>query len=117
MGSNAVDGKRLILDSKSFKEVVNADSRSLFYLRKYGGTKELLSGNHRWCLWVADSQLDEVLAIPDLRKIIANCHKYRLGAGRDAKKAAARPHAFCYSTYEDKDFIHVGNTIGNALRK
>src|SRR3546814_17595387 len=33
----------------------------------------------------------------------------------DLKKAAKRPHAFCYSTYEEKDFIQVGNTIGNAF--
>src|SRR3546814_14450057 len=40
---------------------------------------------------------------------------YRNHAGRDAKKASNRPHSFCYLTYEEKDFIQVGNTIGNAF--
>src|SRR3546814_18061733 len=47
--------------------------------------------------------------------MIDSCVTYRNQAGRDAKKAAKRPHAFCYSTYEEKDFIQVGNTIGNAF--
>ena len=115
MGSNAVDGRRLILDSESFTTITNKDSRVLPFLKKYGGTKELLSGNHRWCLWIEDSNLEAAEAIPPVKDIIDNCYSYRLSAGRDARKAAHRPHAFCYSTYEDRDFIHVGNTIGNSL--
>ncbi len=36
-----------------------------------------------------------------IASIIDNCREYRLGAGRDAKKSAKRPHAFCYSTFQD----------------
>lgn len=115
MGSNAVDGKRLILDSDSFTEITKVDPRSQSFLKKYGGTMELLSGNHRWCLWIEDSQLKDALVIPVVKKLIDDCRAYRLEAGRDARKAALRPHAFCYSTYENRDFIHVGNTIGNSL--
>lgn len=53
--------------------------------------------------------------IPPIKKIIDACRTYREGAGRDARKAAKRPHAFCYSTFEDKDFLQVGNTIGNSF--
>ncbi|MEM7654999.1 MAG: DNA methyltransferase, partial [Bacteroidota bacterium] len=115
MGSNAVDGKRLILSPDEYRRVLEEDSRTSKFLKRYGGTKELLSGNHRWCLWIEDSQLDEAHAIPMIMDIIRNCYSYRIGAGRDARKAASRPHAFCYSTFENRNFIHVGNTIGNAL--
>lgn len=115
MGSNAVDGKRLVFETNEVEEIVNSDSRAVNYFRRYGGTKELLSGSHRWCLWVDDGKLDEAENITAVKKIIDECYEYRIGAGRDARKAASRPHAFCYSTFEEKDFIHVGNTIGNAL--
>jgi hypothetical protein len=64
---------------------------------------------------VGDDDVDEARSIPQVAELIDNCRTYREGAGRDAKKAARRPHAFCYSTFEDRDFIQVGNTIGNAF--
>ncbi|WP_096701049.1 DNA methyltransferase [Magnetospirillum sp. 15-1] len=115
MGSNAVDGKRLILERGDVEKLINDAPETQHYIRKYGGTQELLSGAHRWCVWIDDTDLPDAEKIAALRDVIEKCKKYREGAGRDAKKAARRPHAFCYSTFEHRDFIHVGNTIGNAL--
>lgn len=115
MGSNAVDGKRLILERVDVERIISAAPLARKYIRQYGGTQELLSGSHRWCVWIEDSDVASAMELEPLREIIQNCKTYREGAGRDAKKAARRPYAFCYSTFEQRDFIHVGNTIGNAL--
>jgi len=115
MGSNAVDGKRLILEREDVERIVAAEPLARRYIRQYGGTQELLSGLHRWCVWIDDSDVPSAMELEPIREVIQSCGEYRRGAGRDAKKAARRPHAFCYSTFELRDFIHVGNTIGNAL--
>lgn len=115
MGSNPVDGKRLILSSEQFNKIVSDIPEANRFVRKYGGTNELVSGTNRWCLWINEHEVQDALQIPYIRNIIEQCKIYREGAGRDAKKAAKKPHAFCYSTYEERDFIYVGNTIGNAL--
>lgn len=113
MGSNPVDGRRLILDRESMANLVNEAPAASTFIRRYGGTEELTSGTPRFCIWIPDCELEEALSIPLIAKAVEDCRLYRLTAGRDAKKAAKRPHAFCYSTYEDRDAIHVGNTIGN----
>jgi hypothetical protein len=115
MGSNAVDGKRLVLEQSVASELLKTDPTSKVFLKRYGGTKELLSGVCRWCIWVRDENVELAKTISFISDRINDCQKYRKSAGRDARKAANRPHAFCYSTYEEDDFIHVGNTIGNAL--
>ena len=116
MGSNAVDGKQLILETKEEVTLITTETPSAAkYIRQYGGTQELLSGVHRWCVWIEEDEVKSAEEIGPIRKIIENCRRYREGAGRDARKAARRPYAFCYSTFEPTDFIHVGNTIGNAL--
>ncbi|WP_291366197.1 class I SAM-dependent DNA methyltransferase [Acetobacter sp. UBA5411] len=115
MGSNPVDGKRLILDEESIKSILENNPHAAKFIKKYGGTQELISGNSRWCLWVSEADASEATAIPEIRKIVDKCRSYREGAGRDARKAARRPYAFCYSTYEEQDFIQVGNTIGNGF--
>ena len=115
MGSNAVDGKRLILERDDVERIVSIEPRARRFIRPYGGTQELLSGAQRWCIWIEDSEVANALALVPVQDIVESCRAYREGAGRDAKKAARRPHAFCYSTFEMREFIHVGNTIGNAL--
>lgn len=115
MGSNAVDGKRLILERAEVEQIVAKTPEARRYIRPYGGTKEMLSGVHRWCVWIEESDVHDALALEPLNEIVESCRLYREGAGRDAKKAARRPYAFCYSTFENRDFIHIGNTIGNAL--
>src|SRR3546814_16247104 len=82
------------------------------FRKKYGWTNELVTGDFRYCLWVNDSEIDEARNIPPIAEMIDSCVTYRNQAGRDAKKAAKRPHAFCYSTYEEKDFIQVGERKG-----
>ncbi|WP_312481765.1 class I SAM-dependent DNA methyltransferase [Stutzerimonas nitrititolerans] len=116
MGSNSVDGKKLIIDaSEDYSRMLEEHPETHRFIRRYGGTKEMVSGSHRWCVWVKDDALAEAESIPPIRRAIQECRIYREGAGRDARKAARRSHAFCYSTYEDKDFLQVGNTIGNSF--
>jgi hypothetical protein len=114
MGSNPVDGKRLILEREEARHLMNAAPAAESFLRPYGGTEELISGLPRFCVWIDDKRIEEALSVPELAAIVERCRQYRLGAGRDAQKAARRPHAFCYSTYRDEAALHVGNTIGNA---
>lgn len=115
MGSNPVDGKRLILNREVVDGMVDSEPSANNYIRKYGGTDELVGGFNRWCLWVNDSELTDALQNGEVARIIDKCRTYRMGAGRDAQRAARRPHAFCYSTYENLPFVQVGNTIGNAF--
>lgn len=115
MGSNPVDGKRLIFepDEKAFFTVNQPQSERFF--KRYGGTQELVNGVDRWCLWINDDQVDDAMRIPEIAGAIEDCRSYRQSAGRDAQKAASRPHAFCYRTFKNEVGIHVGLTIGNGL--
>src|SRR3546814_17684413 len=69
----------------------------------------------RTCLWVDDGEVDQAIGIAPLGRIIEACRIYREGAGRDAQKAARKPHAFCYRTFQDEPFVYVGNTIGSEI--
>jgi len=81
MGSNAVDGKRLILENKEMLNIVSEFPRARPHLKKYGGTKEMVSGTNRWCLWVSDEEAARASEIPPIRQIIEACRTYREGAG------------------------------------
>jgi hypothetical protein len=115
MGSNSVDGKWLVLKPETAQAIISAYPATSQFIRMYGGTKELVSGLPRRCIWIEDEKVELAKSIPPIKDAIDACYAYRIGAGRDARKAAIRPHSFCYSTYENRDFIQVGNTIGGTL--
>ena len=115
MGSNPVDGRRLILSNEEYLEFITSDKRAKRFIRKYGGTNEITSSTNRWCIWIEDDDIEDALKIKSIAKRIDACRVYRETAGRDAKKAAKRPHAFCYSTFQNLHFINVGKVIGNSM--
>src|SRR3546814_2233106 len=59
MGSNPVDGKRLILEKSEADVIVKQHPESQHFFRPYGGTTELLTNALRTCLWVDDGEVDQ----------------------------------------------------------
>ncbi len=115
MGSNPVDGRRLIFEKDEADRIVAQDNRAEKFIKKYFGTKELVNGNPRYCLWIKDTEIDEAKAIEPINQRILACAEYRKTAGRDAQKTANRPHSFCYTTYRSETHINVGKVIGEKF--
>jgi hypothetical protein len=116
MGSNPVDGRRLVLDHDVGLGVVADEPEAGRFVKPYYGTQELINGQRRFCLWISDDELGAARKINFIREQIDSCREYRLSAGRDAKRSASRPHAFCYSTYQDREHVIVGKVIGEKFK-
>jgi hypothetical protein len=116
MGSNPVDGRRLIFDKTVAESITSKYPESKGLIRDYYGTQEFLHNLPRKCLWIEDSELDFAKSIPPIAEHIEECRIYRLGAGRDAKKSASKPHRFCYTTFEDKNHIVIGKVFGEKYK-
>lgn len=114
MGSNPVDGKRLILSRQEFLRAVAADPDVEHFLKRYMGGNDFLEGQQRYCIWIEGDEVEDALKHEFLAARIDACRKYRLGAGRDAKKAANRPHQFCYSTHEAAPAIICPNSSSSS---
>lgn len=110
MGSNPVDGKRLSLTSRDRQTILRDYPAAERFIRPYIGGDELIEGAERYCIWVDDDDLGEAMSLSPIKERILECQKYRLSAGRDAKKSANRPHRFCYSTYENRPSLAIPNT-------
>lgn len=115
MGSNPVDGRRLIFDRDEADRMIAADPRSRRYIKEYFGTKELVNGAPRYCLWITDDEVADASSIDVIKARMDDCAAYRLTAGRDARKTANRPHSFCYKTYKHQSHIDVGKVIGEKF--
>lgn len=96
-GSKPVDGGYLIVDPEDYVEVA-ADPIAAKYLRPFRGSRELVRGQKRWCLWMADDDFDpaDINRSPILKSRVEACKQWRSQqtTGGDAYKLQDIPHLF-----------------------
>lgn len=101
MGSNAIDGKRLVIEKSEYESLITQVPEGKKFIRRYMGATDFLAGKERYCLWIDDNDVAEARRIDFIRDRLDQCKSYRKNAGRDAKKVAHLPHRFCYRTHKD----------------
>lgn len=104
-GSNPTDGNNLIFSQKEYEEVVSVYPQAKKFFKKYMGASDFIEGVSRYCLWINDSQLDEVIKCNPLKKRLDACRKFREGGGENARKVAHTPHRFARAPHKDLDAI------------
>ena len=94
-GNMPNDGGALILNSEEKQNIENSYPQSRKYFRQLLGSLEFLRGSLRWCLWIQNSDINEVMKIPPIVERIERVKKHRLES-KDigTKKLAERSHQF-----------------------
>lgn len=110
LGSSAIDGGYLTFSADEKDAILRLDNKAKRFIKPYLGGGDILKGNFRYCLWIADDDVEEALKILPIKERVDGCKSYRLGAGRDAKKAASVPHRFFYRKYRDENALVVTMT-------
>ncbi len=105
MGSNAIDGKNLVIEKAEYETIISNDPEIKHFIKRYMGATDFLSGKERYCLWIDDNEIEEALRFDFIKERLDQCAQYRSCAGRDAKKVAHLPHRFCYRTHKNTTAI------------
>ena len=105
LGSSGIDGGHLLLTAEEKEIFISENPNSKNFIKPFIGGGDFIDGKERFCLWINDDDVNDALQIQLIKDRIDKCEKYRLTAGRDAKKAASVPHRFFYRKHQDKDAI------------
>ncbi len=94
-GNSPTDGGHLILEYGEVVELgLKADEYAQF-IRPFVGSKELISGSRRFCIWIDDEAVDKALSIPSIKKRVEQVRQFRLESKKAATvKAANWPYRF-----------------------
>jgi hypothetical protein len=94
-GNMPVDGGNLLLSAGEVAELRLAATEKDIFIRRIYGSAEFIRGLVRYCLWIADDQLEAALAIAPVRSRIDEARAGRL-ASKDAgtREMATRAHQF-----------------------
>ncbi|HRU10333.1 MAG TPA: class I SAM-dependent DNA methyltransferase [Thermoanaerobaculia bacterium] len=127
-GSKPSDGGHLIVEPEQI-EAIRRDPVAMKYLRPYIGSRELIEGKERWCLWLVGATPAEIQRSPELRRRVAGVREERL----KSKAATTRdyPHDHLFRQFgitadkpivcipevssENRDYLPVGHLDDGAI--
>ena len=127
-GSMATDGGHFVISTEE-RAAIQADTIARRFLRPYVGSKELINGARRWCLWLVDATPAEIQRSPELLRRVAAVREERL----KSKAATTRdyPHDHLFRQFgitadkpivcipevssENRDYLPVGHLDGGAI--
>lgn len=94
-GNSPTDGGHLILEHHEIDSLELTDDQLATFIRPYVGSKELIGGSWRYCIWIDDDAVQSALAIPAIKERVDGVRKFRSQSKKAATvKAANWPHRF-----------------------
>jgi hypothetical protein len=92
-GNKAVDGGHLYLEREALKELPKEIINN--FVRKIYGASELIKGTPRFCLWIADSEVEKAAGNTLIASRLRLVREMRLASEKIAtRRGAGQPHKF-----------------------
>ena len=88
-GSMPLDGGNLLIDDRETYEQAMADPIAVKYVRPFRGSRELINGIDRWCLWLVDAEPSDMRRSKFIASRITAIKSFR----EQSTRAATREHA------------------------
>lgn len=94
-GSQPTDGGNLYLTDHERDLFIKKYPQHSHWIRKILGASEFINGGERWCFWLVDTSLEEIMSVPEVAERCERVKALRVEAGHAAAlKGAERPHTF-----------------------
>jgi hypothetical protein len=107
-GNQPIDGGNLILSGEERDQLLAETPNADKFIRRYIGSRELINGGDRYCLWLEDATPDELMKAPGIMTRIQNVRKFRLTSDRAATRELARtPTIFAFTSHEETNFLAI----------
>lgn len=116
-GNHPYYANELMLTSTEVKSLVKTSDKIKKFIRPLYGSKEFISCNPRYCLWIHQSELDEAMEFPEIANRIDKVRSARKEKTTDvqAQKLALSPHKF-RDQYEAVDQLLVVPIVSSENR-
>ena len=109
-GNKPTDGGHLMLSTEEKNNLLMVAPIATPFIKRYVGSKEIINGGGRWCIWVEDSRLEEANRIEEFRSRFDKVRQMRASSdGAQANDNAATPHRFVFAPHNRYAAIAVPN--------
>lgn len=116
-GNKPADGGNLLLNFSERKALIEAYPEAAQFIRPFPGSSEFISGALRYCLWIADHELDAALAIPEIARRLTEVTLMRSASPKAPTKIAANtPNQFVETRQDGTETLVVVPGISSENR-
>lgn len=109
-GNKPTDGGHFILSTQEKEKIVAENPSAARFIKRYVGSRELINGGDRWCIWVEEPDLAEASKIDEFSTRFEKVRELRSGSkGKQANDNAGTPHRFVFSPHTSHAAVAVPN--------
>lgn len=113
-GNMPRDGGHLIVEIDEYNEVIS-DPVAAKYLRRYVGSRELLHGQERWCLWLENLDPNDVPLSSVLKHRLEAVKSFREKSSAASTRSMARtPHLFGQRSQSISDYVCIPSVVSET---
>lgn len=107
-GNLPSDGGHLIMTYAEGVALMSGHPTAGHFLKRFVGSRELINGGDRWCLWIEDNELAEAQAIEEIARRLEGVRSAREASrGEQAKGGVSTPHRFVFAPHRSGYAIAV----------
>ena len=108
-GNQPTDGGNFIFSTDEERdEFLSMEPEAATLIRKYIGSRELINGSHRWCLWLHKTNPSLLKRLPKVLERIENVKQLRLKSSKAGTRAkAATPSLFDEIRHTDQPYLAI----------
>ena len=117
-GSMPIDGGHLLLDAPERRHLVLKVPEIAEFIRPIFGSQEMINGQTRYCIWVADDNLAQAERVPQLVEAFEKVAESRAKSNRaETQKLAITPHKFGFLSQRGSETIIAVPAISSENRE
>lgn len=110
-GNMARDGGNLLVEVDEYNGVMS-DPVAAKYVRPFRGSRELMNGLDRWCLWLVDVAPSDIAQSPVLKRRLEAVKAFRADSkAASTRKMAETPHLFGQRSQPDTDYLCLPKVV------
>ncbi|HBO0093985.1 TPA: class I SAM-dependent DNA methyltransferase [Pseudomonas aeruginosa] len=99
-GNLPSDGGHLLMSYSEGLEFKQRNPEFAHFLKRFIGSRELINGGDRWCLWIEDSNLEAACRNAEIRERLRMVRMARESSrGEQARGAINTPHKFVFTPH------------------
>lgn len=108
MGNQPIDAGNYLFTPEQKAEFLRKEPNAVPYFHRWYGSKELLQGSERYCLYVGDCTESEIAAMPLVQERVEAVKQYRLQSQRQSTiNLAERPQRFQTTNIPSAPFLVI----------
>lgn len=117
LGSKPTDGGNYIFTPEEKETFLKREPEAEKFFHLFYGSKELINGIERWCMYLGDASSAELLKMPHAMERVRAVRKMRLqSSAAPTRKAADTPTKFFFEAMPKTDYIAIPEVSSQRRR-